>query len=195
MLVYAPYSLEELFFLVQKDDDLAFAEIYQRTWQKLFVAANSRLRNEMMAKEIVQEIFVDLWSKRNLKRIEAVESYLFQSVKYKVIDYFRRKPKQFEVVEDFLDTLCNFEPADGRLVEQEYNVLVEKWIASLPKKRRQIFTLRFVEDKTTQQISHTLNISTKTVQNQLLNATMLLKQMLRKIMYLLFMFVFHQEIF
>ncbi|TDS17304.1 RNA polymerase sigma factor [Sphingobacterium paludis] len=192
MSIYAQYSPEELFFLVQRDDNLAFDELYQRTWLKLFVKANSRLNNELLAKDIIQDLFVDLWNKRSSKRIESVEKYLYQAVKYKVIDQFRRRTMRFEVVEDFIDTLCDVECADGRTLEKEYHVFVANWIASLPKKRRQIFTLRFIEDKTTREISSMLNISTKTVQNQLLNATMLLKQMLKKIMYVfLLLAIYH----
>lgn len=179
------YSLEDLFYLVQQNDAVSFDELYQRTWKQLFLLANSRLKDESMAKQVVQDVYIDLWHKRHTKQITSIEKYLYQAVKYKVIDQFRKKKMRFEVVDDFIDQLTDFESADHNLLQQEYDQLIKEYTDLLPRKRREIFILCYFEGKTTHEISELLNISTKTVQNQILNAKLTLRQLLQKIIYIL----------
>lgn len=189
MSISTHYNLEELFCLVQQDDDVAFDRLYQATWERLFSIAKARLKDDTLAKQVIQDVYIDLWNKRKIKQIISIEKYLYQSVKYKVIDQFRKKNLKFEVVDDFVDQIADFEFADHKLIHKEYDALIRQWMDTLPRKRREIFLLRYVEGKTTREISERLNVSTKTVQNQILNATFTLKQLLQKIIYILAVFL------
>lgn len=190
MLSYAHYSLEELFLLIQREDATAFDQLYQRTWEHLYTAAYSRLKNEILAREVIQDVYVDLWNKRALKNIQHVEAYLYQAVRFKVIDQFRKRKAKFEVVEDFVNTLEAIELADTDCLQKERERILQSWIDTLPQKRREIFLLRYNEGKTTSEIGKLLNISTKTVQNQLLNVTFALKQVIKKMIYILLFFFY-----
>ncbi len=62
---YAILSDNELANLITIDDEAAFNEIYKRYWERLYVAARHRIDDSYEAEEIVQDIFCNLWKKRN----------------------------------------------------------------------------------------------------------------------------------
>ncbi|WP_165793056.1 RNA polymerase sigma factor [Sphingobacterium haloxyli] len=176
--------------LVRESDCLAFDELYRRTWKKLYIHAFQKLRDEDLAKDVVQEVFVDFWNKRQLRNIHHVNAYLIQAVKFKVIDRFRKKDFIVEEVECFAEVLANSEFSDSKLLDKELNDLLQYWISQLPNKRKEIFLLRYEEDLSTEEIGKLLNISTKTVQNQILNATTFLRSLMQKILFLISLFFF-----
>ncbi|WP_293946975.1 RNA polymerase sigma factor [Sphingobacterium sp. UBA7249] len=179
-------SLEDLFLLVKESNEGAFDELYHRTWKKLYGIAVRRLQDENVAKEIVQDIYIDLWEKRDRKTIQDIDHYLCQAVRFKVIDKFRKEKKYFDELETLVEKLSDGSTADERYIQVELQTILNGWIARMPHKRRAIFQLRYNEDKTVKEIAKLLGISTKTVQNQLLNTTNTLKDLIHKILFMFF---------
>jgi len=176
--------------LVRESDNLAFDELYHRTWKKLYTHSFQKLRDEYLAKDVVQEVFVDLWNKRQLRDIQNVEAYLTQAVKFKVIDRFRKKSFLVEEIGNFADVLANSEFSDSKLLDDELDKLLNHWIDQLPNKRKEIFLLKYEEGLSSEEIGKLLNISTKTVQNQILNVTAFLRSLMQKILFIFFLFFF-----
>lgn len=160
-------SLEDLFLLVKESNEDAFDELYHRTWKKLYELAFRRLKDEGTAKEIIQDLYIDLWEKRDRKVISDVDHYLCQAVRFKVIDKFRKEKKYFDQLETLVEELSDGSTADERYRQAELELMLNTWIARMPQKRRAIFLLHYDEDKTVKEIAKLLGISTKTVQNQL----------------------------
>ena len=77
--------------MLKLGDKLAFQQIYKRYWNRLFKLAISKVKGTDNAKEIVQDIFLDLWHRRQEVTIIDLERYLFSAVKYKVFDYFKKE--------------------------------------------------------------------------------------------------------
>lgn len=179
-------NLEDLFLLIKESNEEAFDELYNRTWKKLYQQAFQRLRDENVAKEVIQDLYVELWEKRDRKVIMNVERYLYQAVRYKVIDRFRKEKRFFDELETIVENISDGSTADGKYVAEELQLLLNSWIERMPKKRRVIFSLRYQEDKTVKEIAQLLGISTKTVQNQLLNTTNALKNLVQKILFIFF---------
>src|ERR1700730_8227202 len=87
MLPYSSYPDQELVALLKQNDDKAFTEIYNRYWEKLFSVAANKLCNFELAEELIQNIFLDLWNRREQIEIAVAFSfYLAAAMKYKVID-------------------------------------------------------------------------------------------------------------
>jgi RNA polymerase sigma factor (sigma-70 family) len=190
MYNYDKHNLEELFLLVKESDTGAFDILYHRTWKELYKSAYLKLKNKPLAKDIVQDVYIDLWNKREIKEIKNVEGYLYQAVRFKVIDQFRKKHNVFEEVENFIEAIGDVEFADSKCLEKELETLLDGWLEQLPKKRKEIFLLHYKEDKSTSEISDMLNISRKTVQNQLLTTTNMLKHLMHKILFIFFILFF-----
>ena len=62
----------------------AFEDIYDAYWPKSYLSAYSILRDKQACEDIVQDIFVQLWTKRNSTRIDSLAAYLHTSVSYQV---------------------------------------------------------------------------------------------------------------
>ncbi|MFA4870690.1 MAG: sigma-70 family RNA polymerase sigma factor [Pedobacter sp.] len=187
---FVSYTLEELFLYIKEGDHRAFDELYGRTWEELYIKTYSKLKIEDLAKDIVQEVFVDLWNKRTERNIDNVIAYLMQSVKFKVIDEFRRSKYKFVEIDNFIEQIRDSSDADSQLISKEFFSLLRQWTETLPRKRREIFRLKYEEDLSNKEIAEQLGVSVKTVQNQLLNSSFELKLLLRNALFTYFLLFF-----
>ena len=182
------YSLDELFNLVKQSDESAFNELYERTWEKLYLTARQKLKDEFQAKEIVQDVYIDLWNKRKQREIQHTEAYLAQMLRFKVIDHYRKKKIHLEELDKIEDILQESVGADGLYLESELEGILHTWIDQLPAKRKKIFELYYLDSKSTKEIGNQLKLSTKTVQNQLIISKHSLNLILQRIFFLFFIF-------
>jgi RNA polymerase sigma-70 factor (ECF subfamily) len=162
----------ELIALLKNDDRDAFAEIYKRYWTIMYMHALKMLRDKDDARDIIQEIFTSLWMKRlSISSDINLAGYLFISTKNKVLDLVARKRVRL----DYLDSLAAFTETNTnqtleRIEEKEIMEALEKEIAQLPPKMKQIFEMRIHQHFTYKEIADELNISDKTVKKQISNA-------------------------
>lgn len=162
-------SDRELFHLIKKDDRLAFDELYNRYWLPLFNKAYKRLRDKEACSDILQDIFTDLWNKRATRDIENISAYLQGAVKNKIFSLLAEGKVSGFFIQPF-ENMVSASSADSSFNQKEINHLLYLWMQTLPEKRREIFRLKYYEGASTRVISEQLNISQKTVQNQLLLA-------------------------
>lgn len=188
--MFTSYTLEELFLYVKDGDHGAFDELYGRTWEDLYIKTYSKLKIEDLAKDVVQEVFVDLWNKRTERKIDNVMAYLMQAVKFKVIDEFRKSKYKFVEIDNFIEQIRDSSDADDQLISKEFFSLLRQWTETLPRKRREIFRLKYEEDLSNKEIAEQLGVSVKTVQNQLLNSSFELKLLLRNALFTYFLLFF-----
>lgn len=189
-IVYSSFTLEELLFYIKEDDERAFDELYTRTWKQLYLKTYSKLKIEDLAKDIVQEVFVDFWTKRHFRDIQNVQAYLMQAVKFKVLDEFRKSRYEFVEIDNFIEHLREDTDTDSQLISKEFFSALKQWMEKLPDKRREIFRLKYEEGLTNKEIAEKLDISVKTVQNQLLNSSVELKLLLRSALFTHFLLFF-----
>lgn len=155
-----------LLLQVEQGNKQAFDELYEKYWEQTFSLAYKRLKNMDQAKDIVQDIFLNIWLKKE-NHIDNLPAYLNVAVRNRV---FKQVEKQKATV-PFLDILQNIQEKnqmpDKDLLWKEFYSAYEALIATLPPKRQNIFRLHFHEDITTKAIAHQLGLSRKTVQNQI----------------------------
>lgn len=160
-----------LFALVKQDDTAAFKIIYDRYWNKLFNSAYSRLKDKEKAQDILQNVFTDLWNRRATLQIENLPAFLHTAVRFQALKLISREPKQYSFTNDFETEIISSITTDGNLIEKETRQIIENFIQALPAKRRRIFIMHYFEELSTARIAQDLNISQKTVQNQLNTTT------------------------
>jgi len=153
--------------LLSKDDKQAFDEIYNYFWASMFDNAYKRLKNKEQCKDIVQDIFTDLWIKRGTVKIENLGAYLFTAVRYQVIKYAAQNKAPASFFEIYESIAVSPLTADSNLENKEIEELIQSWLNSLPEKRRKVLMLRYRNDFSSKDIADQLKISQKTVQNQL----------------------------
>lgn len=152
-----------LFTLARIDNELAFNQLYDRLWKSLYLFSLKLLKNETEAKDVVQDVFCNLWTKRKELEIKNINSYLFSATKYKCLEYIRKNKNYTELLSRV--NLVDLENNTERDLDfKETKFKIEKGIDTLPKKTRQIFTMSRYDDLSNKEIAHKLNISIKTVE-------------------------------
>ncbi|MDI9861968.1 RNA polymerase sigma-70 factor [Flectobacillus rhizosphaerae] len=163
----------ELFSLLQEGKSMAFDEIYERYWSKLYAYAYNRLRDKETCEEIIQEVFVSLWANRKTTKIESsVSGYLYQAVKFQMLNFM----KSAEVRNNYLAQFSHFrdqlfdDSNNESIAFNELRMMLEKSMSDLPEKCQEVFRMSRVQHLSIQEIAQQLNISHKTVENHLTKA-------------------------
>jgi len=163
---------DELISLMSRSDREAFDQIYDRYWEKLFLFLAKVIKDEDEAKDLVQEIFVSLWIRREkLHTIHSLSAYLHTAAKYKGLTYIQaniNKNNYLESLTEFLSQ-ADYSP-DQYQAAQELEETVARKVEELPSKMRIVYSLSRTEGLSHKQISERLEISDKTVKKQINNA-------------------------
>lgn len=165
---------------IKQNEKIAFKEIYKRYWSKLYIYAYNVLREKEICEDIIQEIFIDLWNRRNSVQISELSAYLYQAVKFRIFKHFRQSKYKDELLAQF-DLLQTQYKIDDLLELQELHNQINDIIAKLPEQRRVIFQMSRNEELTNKEISEKLNISIQTVKNQISTALHFIRKSLRSI--------------
>jgi RNA polymerase sigma-70 factor (ECF subfamily) len=166
---YTTLNDKELIMLLSTNDMQAFTEIYNRYWKKLFSIAANKIQDLDDAEEIVQDIFVELWKRRDkLNVINTLSPYLAVSVKYRVIKWFdKRNNRQkyanyskdhINIADHSTEQWLEFEELKDRLME---------FVAELPEKCRLVYQLSREAGYSQKMIAGEMGISEKTVEAHL----------------------------
>ncbi len=148
------------------DDKASLEHVYKQYWQKLYIYAFNVLREKELCEDIVQNIFLDLWTRRNDVQISDLKSYLYQSVKHQIFNHFRKSKNKKELYDKLVP--FNFEYKIDELYEQkELNIQIKNAVSDLPEQRRIIFGMSRYEGISNKEISENLNIALQTVKNQI----------------------------
>lgn len=172
MSKYAVFSDHELLVMTAADDQDAYAELFDRYWEKMLSVAYSKIRDKDEAEEIVQDIFVSIWCRRQkLSSITSVGHYLAVAVKYQVIKVLARQNLQKKYIEHRIRLVNELTPQTPDWIEfEELKARLGKLVADLPEVSRIVYTLSREEGYTQKQIAEELNITEKAVENRLRRA-------------------------
>jgi len=160
-----------LLALLKQGNNQAFENIYNKYWYGLFKTAHKRLHDREKCQDVVQNIFTDLWNRRAEVEIRDLQAYLHSAARFQVLKAVTRQSGQITFIDVFETEIISSLHADGSLLDKEAKKLVEQFINALPSKRRTIFIKHYIDELTTAQIASELNVSQKTVQNQLTTAS------------------------
>lgn len=122
-----------------------------------------------ISEEIVQEIFVNFWERRGTLKISgSVSAYLYSAVRYRCINYIRNQLPKEQAMTESVDVASEAEiEFDADLEGQDLKARLQQAIADLPEKCRLIFLLAKEEGLTYREIADELEVSEKTVENQI----------------------------
>ena len=169
MSIYHTITEEQLITFLQSGDHAAFTEIYNRYWEKLADAAYQRLHSREDAEEIVQEIFVNLYIRRQeINPKSTLEAYLKTALKFKVIDAYRAQQLHYNHI-DKLIIETQEEPiaSDDQLDIKELKKRILQATVRLPEKCREVFIMSRFEQLSHQEIADKAGISVSTVKKHL----------------------------
>jgi len=163
---YKTHTEKELLQLIAKDDSLAFGEIYDRFWKPLFAIAYNRLQDIQVAEDVVQDVFTSLWKNRISTEVASLKNYLAVATKYVVFAKIKKIIIEREYLSSALQVPLFEQDTDSLIDNKRLLEFIQKEVATLPEKCRLIFNYR---DKgmSTKEIAKELNVTPKTVENQI----------------------------
>jgi RNA polymerase sigma-70 factor (ECF subfamily) len=186
---YKALSDNELLQLLKESDHSAYNEIYYRYFYLLYVHAYKKLHDEEQAKDVVQDVFANLWFKREFSLPSSnLAGYLFTAVRNKIFDLFAHeqvKTRHLDSLQAYLSRNTST-PTDHRVREKELKAYIEKEIRSLPPKMRRMFEMSRLEDLSYKEIAEQLETSENNVSKQVNNALKVLRTKLSGLMFFLF---------
>lgn len=169
---------KELISFLKKGSVAAFESIFGTYSQKLYRFSLSYLKSEAEAEDIVQEVFLTIWKNRTtLKTDTSFQSYLFTIAFHAIQKSFIKKSRQQKFQIEVLDQLAAESPSLEE--HQQFEILVSKLnhlIELMPERRREIFLKRKKVGKSIHQIATEMEISEKTVENQITEAMNFLRK-------------------
>ena len=157
---------------MDKKQEEQFERIFHLHYSPLCNYVMKVTGSDILAEDIVQDLFIHLWKANTLDKIQNVERYLLRCIKFKCIDFFRKQKRGWTIGLDWL-TQEAAEQAN-EITEDDIEPLLHYFAAKLPPKTRQVFLLSRQSELTYKQIAEKLGTSVNTVENQMVNA---LKQM------------------
>lgn len=167
---------------IANSDEDAFRAIFMKYKARFFAAALKMTHSADLSEEIVQEVFVTLWLRReNLASVESPASYLFTIVHNSILFHFKKMAKEALVKrrysEEIIKNECQFEDL---MEERENEELLNRIIQQLPSQQKLVYQLNKIEGLTRDEIAERLQLSPNTVKNHLLKAMKYLRGSLSK---------------
>jgi len=171
-------SLEiELIEKLKDGNEKAFDDIFNTYYTPLCIYAKKYVEEIENAEEIVQDLFVKLWEKQNQLDINtSLKSYLYKSTYNSCLDFQKHLKIQQKYKDRVKEDPPEFIDFCDNLIELELEEKIKKAIDSLPKQCCKIFKLSRFENLKYKEIAEQLNISVKTVENQMGKALKILKE-------------------
>ncbi len=184
------HTEKELVTRLKEGDSFAFEVLFYKYRNKVKGFAIKLVPAQIDPEEIVQEVFVKLWLKKEAVDPEKdFQSYLFSIAKHLVLDHLKSavNRKLYFVGEHFQQDVLADESIENSITEDAKEKL-QKLINEIPERRREIFLLSRFEGMSYKQIAERLNISENTVDSQIRNALSFLRKEFRKMAILGFLF-------
>ncbi len=182
------YTDNEIINRLRQDSEEAFEYIFLKFYNRLCLYVTCLIHNKNSAEEIVQDVFYELWEKRNILKINiSLKAYLFKAVYNRSINYINYNRRRNKYVQNQLNKIQNQQivpPVSdnypiANLLSQELDILINKAIASLPNQCRTVFQLCRFENLSYKEIATKLHISVNTVKTQLQRAMKKLRNSLQ----------------
>lgn len=177
---YSSLPDHEISLLIQKGDKKAFDYLYLEFWKPLFNYSFNILSDGQMVEDVLQEVFLNIWTRSEESNILNFKSYLFNAVRNQSISKLR-EVKFSGLQQEIIEGLSS----ESRTAEEHQEIedkleLIAKAAEELPERCRQIFILSRIEYVPITEISQLLNISRRTVENQLTIAMKYVRQYARE---------------
>lgn len=146
-----------------------FDRIYLSYFYRMHRFAKEYVLSDEDAENIVQDVFMMLWEKRDVLNVQiSLTAYLFSLVKNKCLDYLRHKIVADEYKQELGIKLASLEDMNRAFgSDEEIEHFISEAVNKLPERCREIFIKSRVEGKKYREIADELQISVNTVENQM----------------------------
>jgi RNA polymerase sigma-70 factor (family 1) len=157
---------------LQNGSEHAFSLLYDKFSQPLYRNISRLVKDEDIAKELLQDLFLKIWeSREHIDLGKSFKSFLYKVAENIVYGHFRRVAKDQRMIAQLITASVDFDDnAEEAIISAETHDLLKRAIESLSPQRKQIFTLCKLEGKSYDEVSNTLGISNSTIRDHMVKA-------------------------
>lgn len=181
---------------VREGDHVAFKAFFESFYPKLMALA-CRFVDEQVAKDLVQEVFASYWEQKRSIRPDNIHSFLFKWLQNSCLNYIKHQMvvDEYESRVRIAEARIAFlnETSDGNevlksVMDRNLREIIEQSVDKLPPKCAQAFRLAYFHDLSHKEIAEIMEISPRTVEGHIRQALVFLREDLRGLFMLVFMF-------
>lgn len=178
--VLVEYSNIDPVSSIKNGNEAAFEKVFKTYFRNLHAFAYTFMKDDIIAEEIVQNVFFRIWEKKEQLQIDdSLKAYLYRSVHNESLNHLKHlKIKNSFQLQYSGNMESSNQDASNQMVAAELENDIQKAISELPPQCRTIFQMSRFEQLKYQQIADQLNISIKTVENQMGKALKVLRSKL-----------------
>lgn len=179
----------ELIAKLRESDQAAYTQIYHRLKLPLYAFLWKRTNDRELVTDILQDIFLAIWEKREQISYEtSLSGYLFSAARNKLLDSIAHEKVKQRYIDSFYDFIHAADAsADDLIRTKEMSSLIAKEISALPPKTREVFELSREYNLSRKEIAQQLGISEQTVKSHMFQALKTLKLKLGSFLFLFFL--------
>lgn len=153
---------------LRQGDEAAFDAIFREWYPSLVRSAESIVRSRAVAEEVVQDVMLELWRRReSLAKDSSPQAYLFQSTRNRALNHIRHERVEQKSEPELIRQTEMTASAHSQLVEEEIEAALKTAVSELPDRCREVFELSRTHGLKYAEIATTLGISVKTVEAQM----------------------------
>lgn len=182
---------EQLLQSLRQGQQEALRQLFERYYEDLVRRLYRLIPDQSTAEDLVQEVFVRLWEKRaELDIRQSLGAYLHRMAVNRALSYLRKQKTRRESYPKEAPKVGISAQAEQDLAAEELRQKIRRALQDLPARCREVFVLSRYEQLTYRQIAERLDISVKTVENQLSKALKIMRRHLKDYFSLLFLLGF-----
>lgn len=175
------YNERKLVELLAEGSEYAFTRVFDRYRPRVLGTALRFLKSQELAEEVVQEVFLKLWLRReDLKGVLNFEGYLFTMARNQIFDCLKGLAREAAAKTQLSYGLENLDDSSNALLEEQYGELLNNVVNQLPPQQKQIFRLAKMEGLSHQAIAERLHISRLTVKTHMAKALQTIRHNLKQ---------------
>lgn len=143
-----------------------YKEIFDKHYDAVRNFLYYKLGDIDLAEDLVQEVFLKTWEKRDTIKMETVQNLLFTIASHLAINHFKSAKNRFEF--ELKDQAQTTQESPQYIIEKdEFAKHLQEAIAALPEKQRTVFLMNRIDELTYKEIAERLDISVKAVEKRM----------------------------
>ena len=167
---------------IAEGDETAFRNLYDMYWEHLYSVSLLLTKSESLSEDLVQEIFLKIWFKREqLSEVEKLEGYLFIVARNHIFNTLKKIQREEEHKKHVLDWFeNNGQDPENVLLFKESTALLQQAVEQLTSQQQAIYKMTREQGMSYEQVAIQLNISPHTVRNHIVNSLKMIREYLRE---------------
>ncbi|MEO9145267.1 MAG: RNA polymerase sigma-70 factor [Ginsengibacter sp.] len=174
------YDEKALLAEIAAGNEIAFRKLFDFYKKRFYAVALKMTGSDEIAKDIVQDTFMNIWDKReSLSDVDNPSAYFFTAVYRRIYHHYRKVAQEKKLLEEASSINDSVNTTEEMVLAHESSELIFEAVEKLPPQQKLVFRLSRQEGLNREEVASQLNISPNTVRNHLAEAIKFIRTFLR----------------